>query len=130
MIGGMTRRMSSSVFVGRSKELQGLLSMADVAASGTASVALIGGEAGVGKSRLVAEVAARVRDRAWLVLEGGSVALGDADCRSSPSSRPCVTSRVRSTLNGSRRLRVPASWTSLGWSRSSQSVSTPRPRRR
>ena len=51
--------------------------MADIAASGTASVALIGGEAGVGKSRLVAEIAARLRDRGWLVLEGGSVALGD-----------------------------------------------------
>jgi DNA-binding CsgD family transcriptional regulator len=77
MIAGMTRRLSSSVFVGRSKELQGLLATAELVASGAASVTLIGGEAGVGKSRLVAEVATRLRGRGWLVLEGGSSALGD-----------------------------------------------------
>ena len=73
----MTRRLSSPVFIGRSKELHALLSAADVVASGEASLALVGGEAGVGKSRLVAEVASRLRDRGWLVLEGGTVALGD-----------------------------------------------------
>jgi predicted ATPase len=73
----MARRLSSPVFIGRSRELQTLLSTADVAASGGASLALVGGEAGVGKSRLVAEAAARLGDRDWLVLEGGSVALGD-----------------------------------------------------
>lgn len=73
----MARRLSSSVFVGRSNELRTLISAADAAASGETWFALIGGEAGVGKSRLVAEVAARLRDRGWLVLEGGSVALGD-----------------------------------------------------
>ena len=54
-----------------------LLSTADVAASGETSFALIGGEAGVGKSRLVTETAARLRDRGWTVLEGGAVPLGD-----------------------------------------------------
>jgi DNA-binding CsgD family transcriptional regulator/tetratricopeptide (TPR) repeat protein len=73
----MARRLSSPVFIGRSKELDALLATADVAASGGASLSLVAGEAGVGKSRLVAEAAARLRDRGWLVLEGGSVALGD-----------------------------------------------------
>jgi len=73
----VARRLSSAVFIGRSEELTTLLSAADVAASGEASLALVGGEAGVGKSRLVTEVGARLRDRGWLVLEGGSVALGD-----------------------------------------------------
>ncbi|MDO8483532.1 MAG: AAA family ATPase [Candidatus Limnocylindrales bacterium] len=73
----MARRLSSPVFVGRSKELSTLLSTADEGASGQASLVLVGGEAGVGKSRLVAEAAGRLRDRGWLVLEGGSVALGD-----------------------------------------------------
>ena len=50
---------------------------ADVAASGDASFALIGGEAGIGKSRLVMETAARLRANDWLVLEGGAVPLGD-----------------------------------------------------
>src|SRR6476646_9578980 len=73
----MARRLSSPVFIGRTNELSALLSMADAAASGQPSLAVVGGEAGVGKSRLVAEVSARLRERGWLVLEGGSVALGD-----------------------------------------------------
>ena len=73
----MARRLSSAVFVGRSRELTTLLSTADAAASGAARLTLVGGEAGVGKSRLVTESAARLRDDGWLVLEGGSVALGD-----------------------------------------------------
>lgn len=73
----MARRLSSPVFVGRSNELSTLLSTAEAAVSGQASLALVGGEAGVGKSRLVAEAAGQLRDDGWLVLEGGSVALGD-----------------------------------------------------
>ena len=73
----MARRLSSPVFVGRTKELDALLSTADSAASGRASITLVGGEAGVGKTRFVGELAARLRERDWLVLEGGSVALGD-----------------------------------------------------
>jgi DNA-binding CsgD family transcriptional regulator/tetratricopeptide (TPR) repeat protein len=74
----MARRLSSPVFIGRSYELDALLSMAEAAASGQPTLAIVGGEAGVGKSRLVAEVARRLQeDHGWLVLEGGSVALGD-----------------------------------------------------
>ena len=73
----MARRLSSPVFVGRAKELDTLLAAADTAMSGHATLVLVGGEAGVGKSRLVAEVATGLRDGGWLVLEGGSVALGD-----------------------------------------------------
>ena len=51
--------------------------MADAAASGYPSFAIVGGEAGVGKSRLIAEIAGRLRSQGWLVVEGGSVALGD-----------------------------------------------------
>ena len=73
----MARRLSSPDFVGRSDELRTLLATADLAAPGAASIVLVGGEAGIGKSRLVSEVAARLRDDGWLDLEGGSVALGD-----------------------------------------------------
>ena len=59
----MARRLSSPVFVGRSSELQTLLATADFAASGPSAVVLVGGEAGVGKSRLVDEAAARLRER-------------------------------------------------------------------
>src|SRR5690349_10706823 len=73
----MARRLSSPDFVGRSHELGTLLETADIAASGVASIVLVGGEAGIGKSRLVSEAAGRLRERGWLDLEGGSVALGD-----------------------------------------------------
>ena len=73
----MARRLSSPVFVGRSSELETLLSTADLVASGHTSVTLIGGEAGVGKSRLVAELAGHVGEHGWLVLQGGSVAVGE-----------------------------------------------------
>ena len=49
----MARRLSSPIFVGRSEELQTLLSTADLAADGHPGLVLVGGEAGVGKSRLV-----------------------------------------------------------------------------
>lgn len=73
----MARRLSSPVFIGRSSELKTLLATADIVASGHTAVTLIGGEAGVGKSRLVAELAERLGDQGWLVLQGGSVAVGD-----------------------------------------------------
>ena len=69
--------VAAESFVGRSTELRTLLSAADIAASGRTSLALVGGEAGVGKSRLVAELAGRLREQDWLVLEGGCVSLGD-----------------------------------------------------
>ncbi|MEA2620399.1 MAG: hypothetical protein QOC97_1172, partial [Chloroflexota bacterium] len=77
MMGSMVRRLSSPIFVGRAGELQTLLAAADTATSGQATLVLVGGEGGVGKSRLVAEVAGDLRGRGWLVLEGGTVALGD-----------------------------------------------------
>src|SRR3954465_10638215 len=68
----MARRLSSPVFVGRSDEFAVLLAAARAAQASPPSIVLVGGEAGVGKSRLVAEAAARLRDDGWLVLEGGS----------------------------------------------------------
>ncbi|MFL5676548.1 MAG: AAA family ATPase [Chloroflexota bacterium] len=73
----MPRRLSSPVFVGRSDEFATLVAAARAAQDSNPSIVLVGGEAGVGKSRLVAEAAARFREDGWLVLEGGSVALGD-----------------------------------------------------
>ncbi|MEO8437681.1 MAG: AAA family ATPase [Chloroflexota bacterium] len=73
----MARRLSSPVFVGRSNELATLLSAAGVVAAGEPTLVLVGGEAGVGKSRLTAEAAAGLRKDGWLVLEGGAVALGE-----------------------------------------------------
>ena len=74
---GMARRLTSPIFVGRSEELKTLLSTADSAADGHPALILIGGEAGVGKSRLVEEAVARLSADNWLVIEGGAVALGE-----------------------------------------------------
>ena len=69
-------RVSSPLFIGRQAELATLTGALDSAATDVASTVLIGGDAGIGKSRLVAEVSARAAG-SFLVLEGGCVALGD-----------------------------------------------------
>jgi DNA-binding CsgD family transcriptional regulator len=70
-------RVSSPVFIGRRAELDTLGRALDAAAGGAASTVLIGGDAGIGKTRLVTEVANRGTEQGMLVLEGGCVALGD-----------------------------------------------------
>ena len=97
MMPGMARRLSSPVFIGRSSELKTLLATADSSRPGSTAVTLVGGEAGVGKSRLVAELADGLRDPAGSSSQGGSVAVGDEDCRSARSSRPCAPCRARSS---------------------------------
>jgi DNA-binding CsgD family transcriptional regulator/tetratricopeptide (TPR) repeat protein len=70
----MVGAMISPVFAGRGAELAALTGAFQEAAGGTPRTVLLGGEAGVGKSRLAGEFAARVRDGA-LVLAGGCVEL-------------------------------------------------------
>src|SRR5262245_53936270 len=53
MIPPVTRRLSSPVFVGRRPELDRLEAAAERATEGRPSVVVVGGEAGVGKSRLI-----------------------------------------------------------------------------
>jgi ATP/maltotriose-dependent transcriptional regulator MalT len=73
----MRQRLSSGVLAGRATELGELVAAMDGAIDGTPSVVLIGGEAGVGKSRLVSELAARADD-ATRVMWGQCAALDDA----------------------------------------------------
>ena len=73
----MNPRISSPVFVGRGEELQRLQAALDGAMAGTVGTTLIGGEAGVGKSRLLAEFRAGAASGGVRVLEGGCVDLGD-----------------------------------------------------
>lgn len=74
MLEGVRKGMVSPVFAGREDELAVLVRWFEAAAGGTPGVVLLGAEAGGGKSRLVAEFAARVAARA-LVLTGGCVEL-------------------------------------------------------
>jgi DNA-binding CsgD family transcriptional regulator len=72
----MGGRVASPTLVGRVEELE-LLEAARVrAADGEPAVVLVGGEAGVGKTRLVAELTARCVTDGTRVLAGGCVPLG------------------------------------------------------
>jgi tetratricopeptide (TPR) repeat protein len=72
----VNRSLESPVLVGRRRELERLSALLDRAAAGEPVVALVAGEAGVGKSRLVREVARDASRRGLRVLIGGCVELG------------------------------------------------------
>lgn len=74
----------SPVFVGRGVELAGVVAALDSARAGSPAVVLVGGEAGVGKSRLVEEAAERARENATRVLTGSCIELGGEDLPLSP----------------------------------------------
>jgi DNA-binding NarL/FixJ family response regulator len=67
-----------ATLVGRDAELARLRNLLDEAAQGRAVAALVGGDAGVGKSRLVAEVAALAARRGFCVLTGQCAEIGDS----------------------------------------------------
>jgi DNA-binding CsgD family transcriptional regulator/tetratricopeptide (TPR) repeat protein len=64
------RQGSTPAFVGRAPELASLVEAFDRASGGRAAVALVGGEAGVGKSRLTRELGAHARGANARVLVG------------------------------------------------------------
>jgi predicted ATPase len=71
-------RVTSATFLARDEQLQRLLAVYERARTHAAGVVVIGGEAGVGKSRLLAEFAARVRDDGGQTLIGGSIGFQEA----------------------------------------------------
>jgi DNA-binding CsgD family transcriptional regulator len=71
-------RVSGERLVGRSGELRRLLDLLDDAAEGRPTHALISGDAGVGKTRLVSELAARAAGHGFTVLSGRCAELGDS----------------------------------------------------
>ena len=72
----MTATLTSPTFVGRTEELARLAAAVERAAGGVPTSVLIGGEAGVGKTRLVAEFVAAARAAGVTALHGGCVELG------------------------------------------------------
>ena len=69
--------ITNPTFVGRAEELERLLALVDRAAGGRPSAGLVAGDAGVGKTRLLAELADRAAKRDVRVLVGGCMEVGD-----------------------------------------------------
>ncbi|SEG80921.1 regulatory protein, luxR family [Thermomonospora echinospora] len=70
--------MAQDGLVGRRDELGALVAALDRAEAGQSGVVLVSGDAGVGKSRLVAELCATARRRGGLVLVGQCAELGES----------------------------------------------------
>jgi DNA-binding CsgD family transcriptional regulator/tetratricopeptide (TPR) repeat protein len=86
--------------VGRDAELGRLLALLDDAEAGRSVVALVGGDAGVGKTRLTTEVATLAAARGFTVLTGQCAQIGDsvpylpiADALRAPAIRDAVAAR-------------------------------------
>jgi DNA-binding NarL/FixJ family response regulator len=97
--------VSRSGLVGRAAELGRLGGLLDAAAIGQPIVALVSGDAGVGKTRLVTELAGRARERGFTVLVGHCAELADtvpylalADALRDATSGPSAGGVVRDAL--------------------------------
>jgi predicted ATPase len=75
----MATRVASPEFIGRRHELETLDDVVVKAATGDTVVALVGGDAGMGKSRLVDDSRKPCARRGTLVLEGGCVSIGSGE---------------------------------------------------
>lgn len=80
----MVGRVSSSRFVGRREELAALEAAAEQARGGVGSVVLVGGEAGIGKSRLIAELGARAVSSGMAAVVGECLSLGEGELPYAP----------------------------------------------
>jgi DNA-binding CsgD family transcriptional regulator/tetratricopeptide (TPR) repeat protein len=74
---GMTYQVTTGRFVGRTQELARLGELLARAAGGEPLVAVVGGEAGVGKTRLAEQLTAAAEEQGVRVLGGGCVPLGE-----------------------------------------------------
>ena len=89
----MATRMTSARFVGRTAELAELRAAFDEATASRPSLALVGGESGVGKSRLADELKRLAHESGARVLSGDCVELGDDELPYAPlltALRPLV----------------------------------------
>jgi len=100
----MVGRISSPRFVGRVAELEALEQLLERAASGGGGAMLVAGEAGIGKSRLAAELETRARAHDAMVLVGECVELADGELAFSP-----IISALRGVMESDDALE------GLGW---------------
>jgi hypothetical protein len=91
MLESMSSRTISPALVGRAGEISRLRSAFASVREGAPAAVLIGGEAGVGKSRLIREFTAAERGAGARVLVGGSWSWEPMACRSRRSPPCCGT---------------------------------------
>ena len=89
----MVGRVSSPRFVDRRKELSAIEAALTRTRGGYGSVVLVGGEAGIGKTRLISELAGRAEREQMTVVVGECLPLGDGEIPYAP-----VVGAVRSLL--------------------------------
>src|SRR5919201_943795 len=82
--GAVPTRVTSSRFIGRTRELAELEAAIRDASDGRPSLAFIAGESGVGKTRLLNELERRALDADVRVLTGDCVALGEDELPYAP----------------------------------------------
>ena len=80
----MVGRVSSPRFVDRRRELLAIEAALERSRGGRGSVVFVGGEAGIGKSRLISEVAGRTEREGMTVAVGECLPLGDGELPYAP----------------------------------------------
>jgi predicted ATPase len=106
----MSRRGASPVLVGRAAEMAALESALDAVRQGEPAAVLVGGEAGMGKTRLIGEFTAAARSAGVRVLTGACLELGADGLPFSPFTamlrelvRQIGPAEIASLLSGSGR---------------------------
>jgi predicted ATPase len=108
----MGGRVASPTFVGRVEELHLLEAARRRAADGEPAVVLVGGEAGVGKTRLIAELTTRCVADGTRVLAGGCVPVGDGGLAYAPIAEALRDTTSEEGVAAVRELVGP-SWAEL-----------------
>ena len=81
---GCVPRVTSARFVGREEELAALRAAAAAAAVGQTRIVLLDGDAGIGKSRLVASACEQARRDRMITAIGACIPLGDGSAAFAP----------------------------------------------
>src|SRR6202162_1160174 len=109
----MMLRVAAGRIVGGDDGVGRLLALLDDAEAGRSVAALVSGDAGVGKSRLVREVAQLASGRGFTVLSGQCAELGDSVpylplATPPPPPPPCAGSPGRAARGGPPTRTAPA----------------------